>query len=209
MDKQKRPLAISLIVLVILGFVLIIPDWTAEAGEVRQQPTGSIATVTSTPSGPLVIVNPDQDQINIRGGPGTDYPALGVVIAGQELVALGRSAQGLWIMVRYYGVEEDIGWVYSPLVSAPTGNLPIIEPPPTPTPQTTPTIDPTLAAQFIIEVPPTRLPTFKPPPPIILPTLVAEQGPDQAGGGLPMGLLIIGLAVLGVFGGLVSVLRGR
>ena len=209
MNRQFRFLAILIIQVLSLGFILAIPDWTVEAGEPRQQPTGSISTVTSTPSGPLVIVNPDQDQINIRGGPGTDFPALGVVIAGQELVALGRSAQGLWIMVRYYGVAGDLGWVYAPLVSAPTGNLPIIEPPPTPTPQTTPTIDPTLAAQFIIEQPPTRLPTFTPPPPIILPTQVAEPAAEGGGSGVPMGLLIIGLAVLGVFGGLVSVLRGR
>ena len=209
MDQRFRPFVIGAMFVIILGFLLLVPDWSAEAGDVQQQPTGSIATVTSTPSGPLVIVNPDQDQINIRGGPGTDYPALGVVIAGQELVALGRSAQGLWIMVRYYGVAGDIGWVYAPLVSAPTGNLPIIEPPPTPTPLTTPTINPTLAAQFIIEVPPTRLPTFTPPPPIIYPTQGPEAIVDGESGGIPMGLLIIGLAVLGMFGGLVSVLRGR
>jgi hypothetical protein len=187
---------------------IVLPRLEADAEEPRQQPTGSIATVTSTLSGPVVVVNPDQDQINIRSGPGTDYPALGVVIAGQELIALGRSAQGLWIMIRYFGVPGDIGWVYAPLVSSPTGNLPIIEPPPTPTPNTTPTIDPTLAAEFILEQPPTRLPTFTPPPPVVYPT-IEVQTVGSEGNGIPMGLLIIGLAVLGIFGGFLSVLRGR
>ena len=208
MQRLSRIFILTFVTALVVISTLALPMLAAEAGDPMQQPTGTIATVTSTPSGPVVVVNPDQDQINIRAGPGTDYPALGVVIAGQELIALGRSAQGLWIMIRYFGVPGDIGWVYAPLVSAPTGNLPIIEPPPTPTPNTTPTIDPTLAAQFILEQPPTRLPTFTPPPPIVYPTLEVESVALD-GGGIPMGLLIIGLAVLGIFGGFLSFLRGR
>jgi len=100
-----------------------------------------------------------------------------------------------------------VAWVYAPLV-VPVGTLPIIEPPPTPTPRTTPTIDPTLAAQFIVEVPPTRLPTFTVPPPLALPTLVDPSG---VGGTrrIPMGLLIVGLGVVGLFGTLISFLRSR
>ncbi len=35
-----------------------------------QQPTVAIATVTGTPTGAYIIVNADQDQINVRTGPG-------------------------------------------------------------------------------------------------------------------------------------------
>ncbi len=173
-----------------------------------QQPTVAIATVTSTPSGPSVIVNPDQEQINVRAGPGTDYPVLGVLVAGQEVIARGRSPQGLWIQILYFGVPGDAAWVYAPLVSAPTGDLPILEPPPTPTPRVTPTIDPTLAAQFIVESPPTRLPTFTAPPPLVIPTFEAQPESTPANP-VPMGLVIISLTVFGFFGAFVSLLRGR
>ncbi|MEE9599061.1 MAG: hypothetical protein V3V66_01225, partial [Anaerolineales bacterium] len=78
--------------------------------------------------------------------------------------------------------------------------------PPTPTPETTPTIDPTLASQFISEIPPTRKPTFTPPPPLIIPTFASS--PLITGtGGLPSGFIILGLVSIGVFGLTVSVLR--
>jgi hypothetical protein len=69
----------------------------------------------------------------------------------------------------------------------------------------TATIDPTLAAQFLVEVPPTRLPTFTEPPPISLPTLPVDA-PIATSGRMPVGLIIIGLAVIGLFGTLVSLL---
>jgi hypothetical protein len=100
-----------------------------------------------------------------------------------------------------------VGWVYAYLVTV-TGNLPIVEPPPTPTPRVTPTIDPTLASQFIINVAPTRLPTFTPPPPLVVPTFTMVI-PDQSTARLPMGFIIIGLGVVGLFGVIISLLRGR
>lgn len=173
-----------------------------------QQPTVAIPTVTGTPTGPTATVNLDQDQINVRSGPGTEYPKVGVLLGGQTVVALGRSAQGLWIQIVYPGVEGGIAWVYSPLVSLSGGDLPIIEPPPTPTPRTTPTIDPTLAAQFLIDTPVPRLPTFTPPPPLVLVTFEPAMQ-HETPGGIPMGLVIVGLAMVGVFGGVISILRGR
>ena len=132
---------------------------------------------------------------------------MGVLIAGQQLPALGRSFGGLWIEIIYPGGPDGVAWVYSPLVEL-SGSLPIVEPPPTPTPRTTPTIDPTLAAQFIVEIPPTGLPTFTAPPPLALPTFQSQTQPSVASR-IPMGLLIIGMAVIGVFGTLLTFLRGR
>ncbi len=200
--------------LILLSIQLVVGMWSllgetsAQAGLELQQPTGEIPTVTSTSVGPTVIVSPENEQINVRSGPGTEYDKVGVLISGQEVPAIGRSAQGLWIQIVYPGVPGSTAWVYSFLVSVPTGEIPIVAPPPTPTPRVTPTIDPTLAAQFILEIPPTRLPTFTPPPPIAIPTFEAA-GPSATQVGLPMGMMIIGLGVLGVFGAIVSFLRGR
>ncbi len=174
-----------------------------------QIPTVSVPTVTSSPVGAIVTVTREYDQINVRGGPGGDgvYPIVGVLIAGQQVPALGRSAGGLWIQIAYPGGPGGVAWVYSPLVEV-TGSLPIVEPPPTPTPKTTPTVDPTLAAQFIIEIPSTHLPTFTAPPPLSLPTYSPEEGISGTGR-VPMGLVIIGMGVVGLFGMAISLLRGR
>ena len=163
-------------------------------------------TVTGTPEGPSILV---PEQVNVRLGPSTDYEKVGVLIAGQTAPALGRSPGGEWIQIFYAGVPGNIAWVYAPFVVLETGQrlLPIIEPPPTPTPRVTATIDPTLAAQFNIgEAPPTRLPTFTPAEPVTVPTFEASEAAGS--GGFPPILAILALLVVGVFGTVISVLRG-
>jgi hypothetical protein len=179
------------------------------ASDVNQQPTVSILTVTGTPLGPTIRVNADQDQINVRSGPSTDYDIIGVMIAGQTAPALGRSAGGSWVQVGYAGVENGVAWVYSPLVTLiRSGDLPILEPPPTSTPRVTPTIDPTLAAQFVLEVPSTRMPTFTNPPTLVIPTFeIQEETLSTAN--FPMGMLIAFFGIVGILGALFSLLRGR
>jgi hypothetical protein len=179
-----------------------------QAAQLRQQPTGSIPTVTSSPSGPIAIVTSEYDQINIRSGPDNNiYPIVGVLVAGQHVTALGRTAGGSWVQIAYPGVPGGTAWVYAYLVKL-EGNVPIVEPPPTPTPQVTPTIDPTLASQFVIEIAPTRLPTYTPPPALIIPTFTASPV-NQGTAGVPMGFVIIGMGVVGIFGMMISLLRGK
>ncbi len=173
-----------------------------------QQPTVAIATVTGTPIGPYVVVDTSQEQINVRSGPGTEYPSVGVLIGGEQVPAKGRSAAGLWIQIVYPGVEGGLAWVYAPLVTVfGTAELPIVAPPPTPTPRVTPTIDPTLAAQFVLEIPATRLPTYTPPEPLEIPQF--EQGGTGRVGGIPVGMLITAVGLMGLFGAVVSYLRER
>jgi hypothetical protein len=206
-EISRLKLWVGLLLCLMIGGSLWAHVQIAQAERLGQIPTVSIPTVTSSPMGASVTVTREQDQINVRGGPSTDYPIVGVLIAGQQVPALGRSIGGQWIQVVYPGGPEGVAWVYAPLV-VPNGTLPIIEPPPTPTPRTTPTIDPTLAAQFIVEVPPTRLPTFTAPPPLVLPTF-ADTGAGGVVQRIPMGLLIVGLSVVGLFGTLISFLRSR
>jgi len=173
----------------------------------EQQPTVSIPTVTGTPTGPIAIVYADpEEQINVRSGPGTDYPRVGVLLNRQRVPALGKTAAGNWVQILYLGVEEGVAWVYAPLVRIEGGDLPIVEPPPTPTPRVTPTIDPTLAAQFVLQAAPTRLPTYTPPAPLVIPTFSVENR-NLGTGGIPIGFVIISLAVFGVFGLLLAFMR--
>jgi len=168
-----------------------------------QQPTIAIPTVTGTPRRATAFVRLDQvDPVNVRSGPGVFYDQVGVLLPGQEVTALGKSAGEDWVLVEYPGIAEGSGWVYSPLVVLSGEELPIIEPPSTPTPAVTTTIDATLAAQFITTPVATRLPTYTAAPPQTIPTYTDEvtSGISQH---IPIGLIIL---VIGGLGGLLAVI---
>ncbi len=204
-NRLKGMFISACLLLACFALAAIVPS--GYAGPMHQQPTVDVPTVTGTPTGPIAIVYSDpEDQINVRSGPGVDYPEVGVLLNRQQVPAIGRTPGGLWVQIVYLGVEGSVAWVYSPLVRV-KGELPIVEPPPTPTPRTTPTVDPTLAAQFVVEIPPTRLPTFTPPPPLVIPTFTVKE--SHSGGGLPMGFLIVGMGILGLFGMMISILSRR
>jgi hypothetical protein len=175
-----------------------------------QQPTGSIATVTGTPEGPVITVDQSIPVIRVFAGPGSfDYPAIGILLGNQTAPAIGRAdGREDWILIRYPGVTNAIGWVYGPYVKlSPGARLPLVEIPGTPTPFSTPTIDPTLEAAFIAQQTPTRLPTFTPPPPLDQPLFTDSAG--SAPTNIPTGLLILSLGLFGFFGAVISYLRGR
>ena len=173
-----------------------------------QQPTGSVPTVTGTPAGAMVRVDLSLEQIEVYAGPSTYlYPAIGVMLAGQEAPALGRSVDQSWIQIYYPGVPGSVAWVYALYVSLSRGgSLPILESPPTPTHVSTPIIDPTLAAAFIPPETATRLPTFTESAPLVPPSFT---DPTSENNRLPMGLLIFGFGFVGALGAFISFLRGR
>lgn len=202
---MRKQWAIPIILMCLVVFLTLLSlDSPVEASSPAQLPTVSMATVTGTPSGPMAMVVPgNEPQANLRSGPGALFDRVGVLLVGQSVPAKGRSPGGEWILVEYPGVPGGTAWVYAPLIEVkPATQLPIVEPPPTPTPAQTATIDPTLAARFVVTEAPTRLPTFTAPPPLSIPTFTAEASP--ALGGIPMGFIIMGLAALGVFFGIVA-----
>ncbi|MFO7622874.1 MAG: SH3 domain-containing protein [Anaerolineales bacterium] len=172
----------------------------AETPTTTSLPPRSFATITVK-----IGENPD---INVRAGPGVDYERVGTLLAGQEAPALGRSAGGDWVQISFPEGPEGLGWVYTYLVDV-NGELPIVIPPATPTPRTTPTIDPTLAAQFIIEPLPTALPTFTAPPPLVIPTIATLDKPQDQRSAPPLLYIMIVLGALGLFSLLVSFIRVR
>jgi uncharacterized protein YraI len=194
------------VTILLLVFGVSIP---AQSRVSAQQPTGSVPTVTGTASGPAVTVYADLEQVDVYAGPSTYlYPAVGVLLAGQSVPALGRGLDSDWIQVFYPGVPGSKAWVYAPYVRiSPGARLQRVEAPPTPTPFSTPTIDPTLAAAFIPPETPTRLPTFTPPAQIVIPTFEDENRDES--NRLPVGLLIFSLGFVGALGVFISFLRGR
>jgi hypothetical protein len=194
----------------ILAIVLLAWLSPAPPPALAQQPTGSIPTVTGTPSGPTIRVDQSLQHIKVYAGPSSfDYPAIGVLLGNETAPALGRARDKEdWIMIYYPGVPGSIGWVWALQVGlSPGALLPDVEVPPTPTPMSTPTINPTLESAFIGEMTATRLPTFTPPPPLDLPSFTDEIDTEKSR--VPTGLLIVALALFGFFGAVISYLRGR
>ena len=143
------------------------------------------------------MVTAQEEGANVRSGPSSIvYPVLGRLQPGETATAIGVSPHHEWIQIEFAG---GTGWVYTAFVTLSPGFLPVVEPPPTPNPPATATIDPTLAAAFNVVPTATRLPTFTPPPPLVIPTFSGSGG---SAGGFPVGIMIgviamIGAAVLG------------
>ena len=202
--KNKKSL-ISIIIVLVCCVVLI----PLVGSAFYQIPTVNIPTVTGTDPGVIVRVKNDSSnpQINVRSGPGTEYDRVGTLLANQEVIGKGRTEGGSWILIEYMGGPDNYAWVYSSYVDY-TGDLPIVVVPNTPTPRITNTIDPTLAAQFIITVEPTRLPTFTEPAPISIPTFQTVTGVNVSGG-VPMGMIILICGILGIIIGLFALSQRR
>jgi hypothetical protein len=154
------------------------------------------ATATPTPGGPTPFITQTYTEpINVRTGPSTVYyPVIGQLPIGATAPAIGVSPSRVWIEISYPAGPGGVGWIYAANVTLSPGFLPVVEPPPTATPLATSTIDPTLAAAYQIESTATRLPTFTPPAPLVVPTFSAPVNPSN---GFPMGIVIILVASVG------------
>lgn len=199
MKQHKIPLSVILTILFCLLF----------SSGFMQIPTVNVPTVTGTDRGIIITVNNDaaNPQINVRSGPGTEYDKVGTLLANQQVVGKGRTEGGNWLLIDYQGGPDGYAWVYKSYVSY-VGDLPIVEIPGTPTPRITNTIDPTLAAQFIITVEPTRLSTFTQPAQLSIPTFESQSGVNKTSQ-VPMGLIIVICLILGLIIGLFTLAQRR
>lgn len=166
------------------------------------------AASTATPGGPSPFITVTYiEPINVRTGPSTVYyPVIGQLPVGATAPALGKSPSFAWIEIAYPPGPGGVGWVYAANVTLSPGFLQVIEPPPTATPLATSTIDPTFAAQFNIQPTATRLPTFTPPAPLVIPTFppTADSAPHFS-----MGILILAIGLVGALFLLFSFLTRR
>lgn len=70
----------------------------------------------STPVSGVVVVKPGPALgLNVRAGPGTNYPVLAVLPAGTRLTPVARDAEGRWVQVCCVA-ESQYGWVLVELV---------------------------------------------------------------------------------------------
>ncbi len=183
---------VTLLVILCFGTIVLSPPRQVMAFQGDATPTGIVITVTYT------------DPMNVRAGPGTFYDIIGQLFPGDVQPALGISPGREWIQITY---EGQIAWVYAPYVSVSGGELQVVEPPPTPTPPTTATIDPTLAAAFNQQPTETRMPTFTPPPQMTVPHFTPAIAPPTRG--VPFGYFVLVLGALGGLGLALSLLSRR
>ncbi len=204
--RDRKNTGNLVLLLMLICFGLVIPVISSGFFQI---PTVDIPTVTGTDRGVVVRVKNDDSnpQINVRSGPGTEYDRVGTLVSNQEVVGKGRTEGGSWILIEYQGGPDGYAWVYSSYVDY-VGDLPIVVVPNTPTPRITNTIDPTLAAQFIITVEPTRLPTFTEPAPLSIPTFDTVAGVNVTGG-VPLGMIIVICGILGIIIGLFALSQRR
>lgn len=74
----------------------------------QQAPPGSFPTPTPEPTQAVFLsVSPRHPSVHLRSGPGTDYPSLGFLNAGEAYWAVGRTPDDAWIVV---ATAEQIGW---------------------------------------------------------------------------------------------------
>jgi uncharacterized protein YraI len=79
--------------------------------------------------GPNIPAGAATAHVNIRGGPGTSYPILGLLEAGQSVQITGVSPDGGWWQMRFAGGAGERGWVSAAYISARnTQNVPMVEP---------------------------------------------------------------------------------
>jgi len=94
-------------------------------------PTPEPAEEEPASQGPLTITL--IQNMNVRGGPGTNYPIIGPGPAGNSSKVLGRNPDSSWLQVEYPS-DDGKGWVYADLVqiNGDPETAEIVEAPPAP-----------------------------------------------------------------------------
>ncbi len=80
--------------------------------------------LASTPSAadiPSVYLE-SRDEINVRFGPGIDYPRIGQIAPGTNYPIMSRHALYPWYLIQYPAAPDGVGWVYADVVDV-TGNI--------------------------------------------------------------------------------------
>lgn len=205
--RHLRLLNVETLIFLIPGLVIVLLLGLPRNPVAAQQ--SDSATPSATAAGTAYITVTYIEPINVRSGPSSfDYPVVGSIPVGGTAPATGRSPAGEWIQIVFQDGPRGTGWVYAANVSlSPGALLPIVEPPPTPTPVMTSTLNPTFVAAFQILPTSTRLPTFTPPPSLVFPTFTNPATASSGRAITTWVILILGL--IGILGLAITFFRRR
>ncbi|HID63562.1 MAG TPA: SH3 domain-containing protein [Anaerolineae bacterium] len=95
---------------------------------------------TLPPGAPWAAIT--AEVLNVRRGPGTDYPVIGQLQQDDVVEIAGRNADSSWLQIVYPTGTIGRGWISASYaqVRGPPAFIPVVEtpPPPTPTPASSP-----------------------------------------------------------------------
>ncbi|MCC7447996.1 MAG: ABC transporter substrate-binding protein [Anaerolineae bacterium] len=146
-------------------------------------------TLTPIPSPTIVgVVCTPRNALNVRTGPGTNYPLISPQLRRGEAVQLiGASADFTWLVITH---RQQQGWISASLctIAGDVRSLPVVAAPPTPIPSPTPlpptaTVPPTPVpiADIVLVSASMNPPVPQPGVPFTLVVLVRNQGGANAG----------------------------
>jgi hypothetical protein len=132
--------------------MVVIPTAT----QPQEQQVAPETPVEPTPTATLVVVTPTDtptpevahvaivQNMNVRGGPGTNYNIIGAATAGEVFKILGKNDDSTWFQIEFPAAADGLGWIFGPLVqvNGDTGPIAIAQAPPPPPPPPTPTPEP-------------------------------------------------------------------
>lgn len=183
----------------------------------QAQVTATIVQSTNVP-----VINPNDPTcraltntgLNLRTGPGTEYPRITVLNAGAVVPIIGRTGTNQWWQVR---ASTLIGWVSAQFttVYGVCTNVPIVQPPPPPVTIVPPTSTPTRTPTPTPQPPgPTNTPL---PADLVIPSIIGPENTDTitipAGESSVIGMVSVtitntGSSSTGTFNNTIQILPG-
>lgn len=135
--KQNQQIRFSALILVISLLVIFIlagcssGDEPQATTQVPIEPSGGTAILPSPESAETTLIA--KENVNMRSGPGLNYPVLAVLSGGETAKLEGISPDGTYYAVSVPVVQSGYGWVDKNFADvANVENLPVIQPPPVP-----------------------------------------------------------------------------
>jgi hypothetical protein len=146
------------------------------------EPEATTPEVTDTPTPQLEPIVRAPNAMNVRAGPGTNYPIIGALPANQPVKVLARNQSSDWWQIE--SADGSTGWVYAPLVETagdidavpvamaiptppPPTATPLPEPTDTPAPEATEPVAPEEPAPTETETPEPNEPAEPEPTPVV------------------------------------------
>lgn len=132
-------------------WVVVVPTTTASSGQAWVSASYTVTTNTATvpvvpapPPPPTVtppppsstsIIGTATEPVNVRSGPGTEYPSYGVVPAGTQGQIIGANEDYSWyqVVIPTTVSPAGYGWVSAAYVQVSGGTPPVVSTPPPPT----------------------------------------------------------------------------
>ncbi len=96
-------------------------EMTQPIASLAASPTAS-APIAATPAPVGIVTGTAMGEINIRYGPGTDYPRIGVARAGEVFELTARHVLMPWVQIVYPSSPTGFGWILLELLQV-TGDV--------------------------------------------------------------------------------------